>query len=108
MTLVGADVVRVLEDVLPSRFGGSVLDYQLLEEEDEQGFTRLVLLVSPQIDLKDEPALVATVLDELGRTGPGEELAAAVWRQAGTLVVRRAPPVWTPTGKLAPLRVSQR
>ena len=37
-----------------------------------------------------------------------EELAAAVWKQADTLVVRRAPPVWTPTGKLMPLRASRR
>ena len=48
VTLVGSEMLRILEEVLPSRFGGSPLDYQLLEEEDEQGFTRLHLLVSPK------------------------------------------------------------
>ena len=36
ITLVGSDMVRILEEVLPARFGGSPLDYQLLEEEDDQ------------------------------------------------------------------------
>lgn len=107
MTLAGADMVRILEEVLPARFGGSALDYQLHEEEDARGFTRLVLLVSPGLELEDDAALVATILAELRATGPGEELAAAMWRQAGTLLVRRAPPVWTHTGKLAAVRTGR-
>ncbi|MGH2404320.1 MAG: hypothetical protein ACRDGN_07625, partial [bacterium] len=47
MTLIGSDMVRVLEEVLPARFGGSPLDYQLVEEEDDEGFTRLALAISP-------------------------------------------------------------
>ena len=38
VTLVGSEMVHILEEVLPARFGGNPLDYQLLEEEDEQGF----------------------------------------------------------------------
>ena len=43
-----------MERVLPARFGGSPLDYQLMEEEDERGFTRLSLLVSPKLRIADE------------------------------------------------------
>ena len=33
MTFVDTDVVRVLEEVLPRRFGGGPIDYQLIEDE---------------------------------------------------------------------------
>jgi len=56
MTMVGSQVVRILEQVLPSRFGGSPLDYQVLEEEDEQGFTRLYLLIDPELGGIDRDA----------------------------------------------------
>src|SRR5207248_5736504 len=59
VTLVGSEMVHILEEVLPSRFGGSPLDYQLVEEEDEQGFTRLGLVVSPRIEIADEAAVIA-------------------------------------------------
>ena len=56
VTLVGSDLERVIESVLPARFGGSALDYQLAEEEDEQGFTRIVIRVSPRLEIRDEAA----------------------------------------------------
>ena len=39
VTLVGSEVTWVQKEVLPERFGGSPLDYQLVEEEDESGLT---------------------------------------------------------------------
>ena len=101
VTLVGTDVVRILEEVLPARFGGSPLDYQLLEEEDEAGFTRMSVVVAPRIELDDEEAVVQAFLDELG---PGA--IQSLWRQAGTLRVQRREPVWTERGKLMPLHLS--
>jgi hypothetical protein len=108
VTLVGSEMVRILEEVLPARCGGSAVDYQLLEEEQEEGRTRLVVLVSPRVELADELQVVEAVLDGLrGRPG-GATVARAVWRQAGTLAVRRAEPRLTPRGKLLPLHVSRR
>ena len=40
VTFLGSEVLHVLEDVLPGRYGGSPLDYQLMEEEDSRGLTR--------------------------------------------------------------------
>jgi hypothetical protein len=43
VTLIGNEMLLILEQGLPARFGGSALDYQLMEQEDESGFTRLYL-----------------------------------------------------------------
>jgi hypothetical protein len=100
-------VVRILEEVLPARFGGSPLDYQLLEEEDERGLTRVSLLVSPRIGLTDDQSPVAVVLAALKRSGHPASFAAASWQQAGSLRVKRAEPVWNAGGKFMPLHVSE-
>jgi len=44
MTFLDTDVIRVLEEVLPARFGGAPTDYQLLEDEADDGSPRLRLL----------------------------------------------------------------
>ena len=108
MTLVGSEMVHILEEVLPERFGGSPLDYQLLEEEDEQGFTRLSLLVHPRIEITDEAAVIDTVLEALGESSVAADLARAIWDHAGSFQVRREEPIWTARGKLMPLHLAQR
>jgi hypothetical protein len=108
MTLVGSDMVHILEEVLPARFGGSPLDYQLLEEGDDTGFTRLSLVVSPRIEIADERAVIEAVLEALGRSSPAADLARAIWSQARTLTVKRMEPVSTARGKLMPLHLAQR
>ncbi len=108
MTLVGSTMLRVLEEVLPATYGGSALDYQLVEEEDEKGFTRLTIVVSPIVGPLDEARLIDTVLDEIARDSPGADLARAVWRDAGTFRVKRADPTWSTLGKLLSLRPSKR
>ena len=101
VTLVGGKMVHILEEVLPSRFGGSPLDYQLLEEEDEEGFTRLSLLVSPKLKIPDEEAVVEVVLSASGH------FVHTIWSQAGTLQVKRMEPIWTDRGKLMPLHLKR-
>jgi hypothetical protein len=105
VTLVGSEMVRVLEEVLPKRFGGGPQDYQLLEEEDERGLTRLVLLVSPTVEVSDDEALVAGLLEAVGEGSDAGAVAKAYWAQAGTFQVRREAPVWTARGKLPSIRV---
>ncbi len=107
VTLVGSEMVHILEEVLPSRFGGSPLDYQLLEEEDEEGFTRLNLLVSPKLKIPDEEAVVEVVLSALGQSSVAADCARTIWSQAGTLQVKRMEPIWTERGKLMPLHVKR-
>lgn len=108
VTLVGSDMIRVLEEVLPARFGGSPLDYQLSEYEDASGFTRLDLTVSDRVGTVDEAAVVDAVMRALDGADPGRDQARATWKKAGTVRVRRAEPVWTDRGKLMPLRLERR
>jgi hypothetical protein len=107
VTLVGTDIERVLEDVLPARFGGSPLDYQLREEEDERGYTRLCLVISPAIAIESDAEVIDAVLSALKASNLAAGLAAAVWGQAGTLRIKRADPSWTARGKFMLLERSR-
>jgi hypothetical protein len=104
ITLVGSEMEHVLEAVLPARFGGSALDYQLVEEEDERGFTRVVLNVSPSVRLGDESAVIDAVLGALRRASISADLGARLWSHAGAIRIRRVDPVLVGRGKLLPLR----
>jgi len=105
VTLVGSDMIRILEESLPARFGGGPTDFQLVEEEGDDGLIRLWLDVHPRLEL-DEPedAIVRTVYRELERSDAAGGLARAVWRGAGTLRVRRRAPEWNRHGKFQSLR----
>ena len=107
ITLVGSDIERIIDEVLPARYGGSALDYQFTEEEDEKGFTRLVLRVAPHIALGDEAAATDFVLNALDQ-GSGGRLVQATWRQAGTVRIRREPPTVGGRGKVQPLDMRSR
>jgi hypothetical protein len=108
VTLMGSEMLRLLEEVLPDRFGGGPQDYQLMEDEDEQGLTRLVLIVHPRLSILDEQAVIACVLDGLGRSSAMADAARAVWQRAGTLQIKRVEPIWTGRGKLLPLHIARR
>jgi hypothetical protein len=108
VTLVGSEMERILDELLPARYGGSALDYQFAEEEDQLGFTRLILRVSPAIALGDEAEATAFVLEAVDRVGAGGALARSTWRQAGTLRIRREAPMVTGRGKVLPLDMRAR
>lgn len=108
MTLIGSDMERILDKVLPEKFGGSAQDYQLLEEEDERGFTHRSVIVSPRVLLADESQVVRTVLDELGKGNAFTDLARAFMSQANSLGVKRMDPVWTNRAKLMPLHLTKK
>ncbi len=108
MTLVGSDIERVLDEFLPQRFGGSALDYQFAEEEDDRGFTRIILRVSRQIDLPDESEVIDFVFASLRDLGGSAAIAESTWRHAGTLRIRRESPVMTTRGKMLPLDIIRR
>ena len=92
VTLIGSDMLEILEKVLPTCFGGTPLSYQLVEDEDERGFTRLNLFVGPDVQLADDQELIDTVLDALTHMGAAADMAGGYWASAGSFqVVRRAP-----------------
>jgi len=107
VTLIGTEMERILEEVLPAHFGGSPLDYQMMEEEDEQGFTRLYVLIHPRLEIGDEQRVVEVILHALSESSPMADATRTVWEQMQTVRVKRAEPVLTQRGKLLPLH-SQR
>ncbi len=106
VTFVDTDLVRIIEEVLPRRFGGRSTDYQLVEAEEQEGLTRLNLYVSPKLGPLKEPEIVDTFIAALRQSGftpqawlhPGAEM----WRQAGAVRVVREPPLTTRGGKIYP------
>ncbi len=103
MTFLDIDAIRVLEELLPDRFGGGPGDYQLVEEEEDDGRARLVLLVHPAVGPVDDEALAEAFLQGLGRGEEAKRVMALYWRQTGVLRVERRPPFTTSTGKIVHL-----
>jgi hypothetical protein len=106
MTFVGTDLVRIIEEVLPKRFGGASTDYQMAEME-EGGRARLDVVVSPEVGTVDEEEVVRVILAELSRGGDTNRMMAEVWRQARVLRVKREKPRLTDAGKLLPLHITR-
>ena len=61
MSFIGSDLLNLVEDVLPARFGGYATDYQFVEEEDG-GLPKVSLLVSPRLGSLDQEQVLAEVL----------------------------------------------
>jgi len=97
-TFLGVDAVRVLEEVLPGRFGGIPTDYQLAEEESTNGEPRLCLIVHPRLGPLSEAEITETFLTNLA-TGP-RDTRVRLWREAALVRVARRPPVATASGKI--------
>lgn len=107
MSFVGTDLVRIMEEVLPAQFGGSSIDYQMMEEEDGQGHTRLSIIVSPEVGDIDDSALVRAVLAELSKGKDTQRMMTEIWARADTIRVKRRQPFVTAGGKLLPLHISK-
>lgn len=103
MTFLSTDLLSVVEEVLPARFGGNPTDYQFVEEE-EGGLSRMSILVSPALGVVDEAAVVEAVLDVLAAR---RVRMAERWRAGQTLRVERRQPYRTGTAKILPLHVQR-
>ena len=107
MTLLDVDVIRVLETVLPARFGGGPTDYQLVEDEAGDATPRLRLVIRPDVGPVDADAVAAAFLDAIAQTAPGTAVTSTAWREARLLTVERREPAATPTGKILHLHVDR-
>jgi hypothetical protein len=104
MTLVGSDMVRILEEDLPAQFGGSLSDYQLVEEEAENGLTKLMLYVDPSVPIADEEKLRVAFLDAMRQNMPSVRLAQAEYRYGDVVQIRRQTPIRISRSKHFPIR----
>lgn len=99
------NLFQLLESTLPSEFGGDPGDYQLVEEEDSAGQTRITLRIDPQVGEVEEQRVLSRLRQELAQGSPANAFQARIWEDAGTLRVKREKPYATPRGKILPLQI---
>jgi hypothetical protein len=96
-----ADLIRISEEILPRLFGGSVLDYQWVEDEEQEAgsLTRVWLRIGPRLGVLDEDSVIRVVLDEIGKPDGARRFYAQIWGNAQTVRILRENPRTTPSGK---------
>ncbi|HEX2501478.1 MAG TPA: hypothetical protein VHO73_08450 [Methylomirabilota bacterium] len=105
MTVLDADVIHALDELLPTRFGGGPTSYQLVEITSA-GPPSLELLVHPALGRLDEVAIRDAFLDSIAGLSSTGRVTALRWRAEGLPRIERRPPLATATGKI--LHVHQR
>jgi hypothetical protein len=103
MSFLGCDLITLLEEVLPARFGGHPTDYQLLERE-AAGVARVHLVVGSAVGKLDHDEVSRSALAFLRSCGEPERLMSEIWDQGQTLRVVRGEPHVTPGSKILPLQ----
>jgi hypothetical protein len=103
VTLVGTDIVHILEHVLPARFGGAPGDYQLVEH-DSAIQAKLTLRVSRRVPVSAIEDVKTRFVDEL-RTYHGGQIASRLWQHAEALEIVHEEPLVTGRGKVLSLHV---
>jgi len=106
-TFARASVLAILEGVLPQRFGGSPLDYQIVEIAGADAASRLQLRIHPRLGLLDHGAVRAVLLEELARGGMVDAYQARLIERAAAVVVVRQPPLATAAGKVLPFHLAR-
>jgi hypothetical protein len=100
VTFADTDVIHVLDEVLPRRFGGGPTDYQLVEGESEDGRAAITLRVHPRVGPLNETMVRDAFLMGVGRGSGIEAVMERVWREADLVRVERRPPEIQTTGKI--------
>jgi hypothetical protein len=100
MTFLDVDVIRVLEQTLPARFGGGPSDYQLVEATEPDGQPRLILRVHPRVPERAPEEVARAFLAAISAEGGSQRLMGQVWLDAGVVRVVREAPTVTAGGKI--------
>jgi hypothetical protein len=108
MTFYDVDVVRVLEEVLPGRFGGGPTDYQLVEDETANGESVVRLLVHPAVGPLEADRVAEAFLAAVGTGSDAQRIMGTVWRDAKLIRVERRAPVAVASGKILHLHAPRR
>ncbi len=108
VTFIGSNLISLIQDTLPSQFGGDGTSYQFVEDETKEGLTKLFVLVSPEIGEVDEDKLKKAIFNSLCG---GPNLfggARLMWNQADTINIKRQYPIPTRRGKIVPIQIRKR
>ena len=103
MSFLGSDLARLVEEVLPARFGGRPTDFQLVEEEEATGLSRVSIIIRPSVGQVEEKDAIEAVLGFLNQIPNASADYGERWRAGDTLRVRRCEPYATSASKVLAL-----
>jgi hypothetical protein len=95
---VGVPVLRDVLDQLLVEAGAAPDSYQLRKEEGERGESRVLIVLEEEVAITEDE-LLARLLERLPSRGPEGELAPSLWREGGTIEIRRQRQARTEAGK---------
>jgi hypothetical protein len=104
MVLAGPLLLSILEEALPTRFGGAPGDYQLVEQEGREQ-KELRLRVSPRLGALDLAEVHDFFLRQI-KALYGGNVSQRVWRATDAFQVLVAEPHRTRTGKVHPIHLA--
>ena len=100
MTFLDSDVIRILEQTLPARFGGGVNDYQLVESAAPDGRPCLILRMHPRLPACREDEVAKAFLEALSSGDGAARLMGQVWLDGAVVSVVREAPAASAGGKI--------
>ncbi len=106
VSFLGTELLRLIEDVLPATYGGTLADYQFVEHE-EHGLSKVSILISPRLGEIAPTEVVDTIFSVLRRV-PGGEVMSTAWQRGNTLRIERRDPYVTGSAKVLPLHLARR
>lgn len=108
MAFLDTEIIHVIEDDLPKMFGGGPTDYQLLEDESDDGKPQLRLVIHPRVGPLDVDKVKETFLQKIAPGSGAEKLTSLVWRNTDIVTVERGQPQTTSTGKIQHMHIERR
>jgi hypothetical protein len=103
ITLIGTEIIALLERDLPARFGGCPGDFQLIERE-LHAQTEIILRISPRVGVRSAETVKEYFLRELPNCASGW-VASRILRHTGSFHAVVGEPLPTRAGKILPLHV---
>ena len=107
MAFLDTEIIHVIEDELPKMFGGGPTDYQLLEDERDDGKPQLRLIIHPRVGSLDLDKVKEIFLQKIASGSGAEKLTSLVWQNAEMVTVERGTPKTTSTGKIQHMHIEQ-
>jgi hypothetical protein len=108
MAFLDTEIIHVIEDELPKMFGGGPTDYQLLEDERDDGKPQLRLVIHPRVGSLDVDKVKETFLQKIASGSGAEKLTSLVWRDTDMVTVERGAPKTTSTGKIQHMHIERK
>jgi len=103
MTIAAEELVQVLEERMPARFGGRPGDYQLIEAEGTAQ-TEMILCIRPGVSRNSDEEILGYFLAQTHRLYGGS-MSALAWVHSRGVRVRWAAPLLSATGKFRAVRL---